>query len=344
MLIIFPMNAPTLDDIIRDHVNPLIDRGGGWYATRCLVCQDHAPNSPDFKGFRGNFKFDPSGTVGYNCYNCDHKAKFDPSTSKGFSKNMRILFDAFQIPDSETSKVLMGLFMNEHSGSANPGVEKRISSIDPIFIDVPDHFYDLSEAPEDDVWAKLSKHYLEKDRLIKPSSYKFWLSTDSGWFGRLIIPIFKDGSLIYYEGRSLVPSITPKYKSAPNVIKSKVMYNYDALFTSTKKPLFVTEGFFDAFLLNGVAVFGKALKEHHIAWLKRSHRDIVFVIDKFGDGKDLGMAALENGWKIATPDFGDCKDVTEAIHHLNKLYVLKELMKSIYGGEKGKIMLDLYCK
>lgn len=63
-----------------------------------------------------------------------------------------------------------------------------------------------------------------------------------------------------------------------------------------------------------------------------------------GDGQDLALQGLKQGWKVATPDLGQCKDITEAIVKYGKLYVIKNIMENIYSGTTAETMLGLYCK
>ena len=76
----------TLEDLIKQYVTPLLHNKGNWYATRCMVCDDHHPSGTNFKGYRGNFNLSLN-EIGYHCYNCEHSGKYD-STARSYSKNL----------------------------------------------------------------------------------------------------------------------------------------------------------------------------------------------------------------------------------------------------------------
>lgn len=68
------------------------------------------------------------------------------------------------------------------------------------------------------------------------------------WFGRIIIPVRKDGALTYYIGRDITGSSSIKYKnpdvSDVGIGKDHVIYNEDAL--DEYRTVYVMEGIFDA--------------------------------------------------------------------------------------------------
>lgn len=333
-----------LSDLIKQYVSPLVENKNNWYATRCMVCNDHHPGSSTFKGLRGNFRLDSNNIV-YNCYNCDHKAVYNSEESKSFSKNMLKVLDSFGIPESEYNKFLLETFGNT-TDIQSTEVKNKLK-VEPGSLVKPDHFYLLKNAKANDKWAIIAEHYL-KDRCIDSKLYDFYLSDGSGkygkkWKGRIIFPIYKDAKLVFYQGRALVDSMIKKYEN-PSVDKQAVLYNYDEIFTYSKKPLFVVEGFFDAFLINGCALIGKNITKEQAYWLNRTNRYKVIIPDKEGDGKRIGLQALKLGWSISTPNFGSCKDINAAYIKYGKLYVINEIMSNIHSGSTGKIMLDLYCK
>jgi len=332
-----------LSELIKQYVSPLVENKNDWYATRCMVCDDHHPGSSTFKGLRGNFKLD-GNNIGYNCYNCDHKFKYDPNESTSFSDNMLKTLDAFGIPEAEYNKFLLETFGNK---PGDKPVIKDALQVEPNGLTVPEHFYLLKNAKPSDKWAIIAEHYL-KNRCIDSSLYDFYLSDGSGkfgkkWKGRIIFPIYKDAKLVFYQGRALIDSMIKKYEN-PSVDKKAVLYNYDEIFTYSKKPLFVVEGFFDAFLINGCALIGKNITKEQAYWLNRTSRTKVIIPDREGDGKRIGLQALKLGWSVSTPNFGKQKDITDAYIKYGKLYVINEIMSNIYSGSSAKMMLDLYCK
>jgi hypothetical protein len=331
----------SLIDVFKRHIHPLVQSVSKpeWFNTRCMICNDH-----NNKGLRGGFHFIEPEIVSYNCFNCAHVARYDPNDEKcsRITKNMRILLDAYNIPQDEVNEVL-----RENLNFKAVETVKKPLKYDPKVITLPDHFYELKTAPNDDKWKIISEHYL-KDRLVNPNKYPFYLSTGDGfqaekWEGRLIIPIYKDKQLIFYHGRSLVEPVKPKYL---NVVgdREAVLYNYDEIFTYSDRPIFIVEGWFDAFLINGVAVIGKYVTDEQIYWLNRSNRKKIVIPDRWGDGIKMVNNAIKAEWDVSFPDFGACKDITDAMKKYGKLYVMSAIMKNVKNGFAAEMHSKLYFK
>ena len=294
---------------------------------------------------RAGFKFE-NETVGYNCFNCGHKALYDPNDTASMPDTMIKVLDGFHVPDDEWKQVLLTSMARGNTGSLNLNEKLINTNIEPNEIELPDHFYPLGT--DDDKWTLIARDYLEFERGVDPDSSPFYLSTGQGdkqaakWKGRLIIPIYKDGKLIFYQGRALV-DMQKKYLSPP-LPKDKVLYGFDKLFENTELPLYIVEGWFDAHVIDGVAIFGNQLSDEHIKWLNRSRRQKVIIPDRFGDGQLLANQAIDLGWKVSTPDIGNCKDMSAAVKRFGKLYVMKSITNNTLSGFAAQTAIGVYCK
>jgi hypothetical protein len=340
------MEDVTLEQLLRQYVQlPSVPSGTGWYPV-LHVC-DHGKKGP-----RAGFKFD-GDTVAFHCFNCGLAAVYDPK-HRGregqplISKKMRQILEDFNIPQDEWQQVLFSALKDRDAGPMAATSSKPVQSIEPIEVPLPETFYPLSEADPEDKWAMIARYYLE-ERSIDPSSYPFMLSrrTDvphlKKWFGRVIMPIYKDGKLIYYTGRDLTGKALKKYES-PAISRDRVIYGFDKLFEDNDLPLYIVEGWFDAFVIDGVAIFGNEFSSTKIKWLNRSRRQKVYIPDQFGDGFRAAKQAIDAGWSISTPDFGDCKDVSAAVQKYGKLYVLRTLAQHTASGFEAELNARMYCK
>jgi DNA primase len=165
----------------------------------------------------------------------------------------------------------------------------------------------------------------------------------SRWYGRLIIPLFKQGKLIFYQGRDLSGQRQAKYLSVENA-RDNVLYGYDNIYQKTDTPLYIVEGFFDAYVLNGVAVLGSKMTQNQIRWINQTHREKVIIPDRYGDGVLLAEQALELGWNVSTPDWGACKDVNDAVMKYGLLYTLHSIKENTCSGFKAHAQISIYCK
>lgn len=342
-----------LEEIIRTYIYlPPQPTGTGWYPVLCKYCNDHGRKGP-----RGAFRFEDD-SVAYHCFNCSVKTGHKLSYSNISDEFVQVL-TAFGIPEDRINKLRLIALEQKGSSKKQERTEKKLNLF-PETLQLPDHFYRLDEAEPTDKWAEVAKFYLE-DRKIDYTQYPFYLSTGipsnfdgpesqkmafiksaQKWKKRIIIPIFKDGHLIFYQGRDLTGRAVKKYES-PSVSRDCVLYGFDQLFVNEDRPLYVVEGFFDAFHINGVAILGNELTDAQITWLNKSRRKKVYVPDKFGNGQKIAERALKLGWHIALPDIGNLKDINDAIVKYGQLYVHNTLKEKTMEGLLAKTSLTMYC-
>lgn len=342
-------NVETIEDVLRRHLTFSSVSTSGYHRLYCEVCGD---GEGRLKGPRGGWRFEGE-YVDYSCFNCNIKGNFDPTREIPYSREMWKIFDAFNIPRGEHQNLISRHALSQGEKS----IPKQRKQKDVTPMEMPDFFYGLMSTTNS--MTKKAITFL-KSRRIDPESYPFFLSTGESkrgvkqevlakqCFNRLIIPAFKNEHLIYFQARILDEGLkTPRYIS-PDLPKENIIYGYDLLYKDYDKPLFVTEGFFDAHHLSGVAVLGNELNKTKIDILNRSPREKIVVPDKklnkkFGDmGDNLAKQAIEQGWKVAFPDFGDCTDVTAAIQEYGKLYVFDSIMENICEGHHALVNLNFY--
>lgn len=337
------MDIPTLEEVIRQHVSlPPRPNGRGFFSVLCKVCNDHGK-----KGKRAGFKFD-TGTVGYNCFNCGHSGLYTASIHEKMPHGMVTVLESFGIPSVDWEPVLFASLANQER-NAEAGIDApRIVSIEPDIQEFPPFFYPLTDDPADD-WAQFGIEYL-KSRNIDWKSHPFYCvrrvkddPENQRWYGRLIIPVYKDGKLIFWQGRDLTDMHVKKYLS-PSFDKDRVLGGFDRIREYTTQPLYITEGWFDAYHVKGVAVFGSRLMEPQVKWLNQSHRQKVVIPDRFGDGHLLALDALKLGWSIALPDIGSCKDVDAAVKQYGELYTLMSIRENTFSGFEAEARLGIYCE
>jgi len=340
------MTVSTLEELIRQYVPiPPTPSATGWYPVLHTAC-DHGRKGP-----RAAFKFEGE-TVGFNCFNCPLTATFNPNDSNSnkplISKNMIQALTDFGVPEAEIKALEFEMFQHRNPGQKQVSNE-TIKSIEPQIIELPSIFYRLDTAPENDSWKIIADDYLSYKRGIDPNSYPFYLSRKSSdvhlkkWHGRVIIPIYKDSRLIFYIGRDLTGKKLKKYET-PSVSRDSLLFGFDRLFKDYEHPLYIVEGWFDAFAIDGVAIIGNRLSDAKIEWLNRSPRKKVYIPDRYGDGIRGGKEAIEAGWHISTPKIGDCKDMSEAVQKYGKLYVLKALADATSHGMAAEKNLGLFCE
>lgn len=314
----------------------------GWLPILCKVCNDHGK-----KGLRGAFLFTPE-TASYHCFNCNISATYSSTQEYELSGNLVKVLTSFGVSQDQINEINFNIRKN-NPNSPQKYKKKEIVLSNVKEIVMPHCCLPLKEAPP--IMKECAELYLKEMRGIDPYSYPFYIGVEQPndliskrWDKRLIIPCYKDQTLVYYEGRDLTDKKEKKYISA-DVSKSNILYGFDKLFNDKDKPLFVCEGFFDALLIDGVAIFGNKLYPEIIQHLSLSPRTKVVIPDRQGDGYKLAEHAVNLGWKISIPDVSrDCKDINEAILKYGKLYVVKSIMDNICDGFEASLKINMFLK
>lgn len=328
------MKTLTLEEIIYQYILTRdTSSNQKWHNVLCKLCGDHGR-----KGKRAGFHFE-NHTVVYHCFNCGCVAKFDPAEHGKIPKTMLAVLRSFNVPDDVYKRLQLSMFGKSSSEYTYP----TVTLVEPPVIPLPSKFCYLKDT--DSKWADVAREYLEHERGIDYNNYPFMICSQlEEWSKRLIIPIYKDEKLIYYQGRDLTYSDASQRYLSPPIEKNKVLYGFDRLLGDNKTPLFITEGFFDAFLIDGVALLGKEISPFQRIWLDYSQREKIYIPDKQNSGKKAAFQALGCGWAISTPDIGNCKDINESYKKYGKLYIIKSIMEHKCKGLKAKTSLNQYCK
>lgn len=322
-----------LEEVIRQYII-LSDTPApsGWFTCKCAVCNDHK--------VRGGFHFE-NESVAYNCFNCGATGVYILG-SETFSKKLANILEAFNVPEDAYKRTFFDGLQRKQDGTVQ--VQKRIDT-GPQAICLPNFFYRLSEAADNNQWGNVAKQYLE-DRLIDWTLYPFYLSRPGKdllqkiWHKRLIIPFYRRDSLIFYQGRDLSGKSTRKYMSCASEM-GKVVYGFDEIERHSTDPLFVVEGFFDAFLVNGAAVLHNTMSPQQINYLNMCTRTKVVIPDNRGEGWKLAQQGIEQGWSVSIPDIGNCKDVSEGMHKYGRLFVLNSIHQSILSNAQASVRVAI---
>lgn len=328
----------TLEEVIRRYV-PLQAQPNskGWFSVLCKVCNDHGK-----KGMRAAFLFE-APAVGYHCFNCSHTAKYNPTENDQMPVNMKKVLHDFGIPDDEWKPVLLSAMALNINGIKKKEQKTIYTAIEPNEIELPKSFYPLGNAESVDKWTIIARDYLVETRGVDPDKYPFFVTSDTGrWKGRLIIPVYKDNKLIFYQGRALTKRVK-KYLS-PDIPKDNIIYGFEKIFEYTDAPIYIVEGWFDAEAIDGIATFGNILTDAQVLWLNRSNRRKIVIPDREGDGRLLADKAIELNWEVSFPDIGNCKDMSEAKMKYGRMYLMKTIVDNTKDGFAAQAQVGLYCK
>lgn len=333
----------TIEEVVNEYVQ-LPQTSDGWHSVYCAVCGDGSRT----QGPRGGWKFENENTY-YNCFNCGVKGAFTPEEEYPMSKDMKLIFNAFNIPKKEYAKILFRI--RDGNPNFKPLVKSEqketVSELMGKGITQPDYLVPLDKVLN----YALGKKCLDllESKCIDYKDYPFFVSageTNSKnptektnakiLYNRLIIPIYYKDRLLLLQGRDLSKNGKKKYINIGNI--SNTVYGLDRL-NEKHKYVFVTEGFFDAYHLNGAAVITNNISSTQVKILNAIQKEKVIAADKKGDYNTLVNRGLKQKWGISVPpEFRNLKDVTDAVNKYGCLYTSFCYMKAASFGEKALLV------
>jgi hypothetical protein len=321
----------NLEDIVRSHIKIRNPSANHWQKVYCEVCGDGSRT----KGPRGGWLLN-GDSFSYHCFNCGIKGSLEPPYT--MSKDVEEILKSFGIP---IKKILL-LRSKLSSNNIKKPVEKKLLY---NVIQKPDYFVELQNA-KNHKFFNIAINLLESKK-IDYKKYTFYLSSGKSslspehnakaiyYKNRLIIPAFYKDNIIYYQARSLVDS--PKKYISVDKPRLSSMYFYDRLFDDNINRLFICEGFFDAYHLNGVSVMENYLTKEQIDVLEKCNKQKIIVPDFKGDSCKLIELGLQLGWSISLPEFeSNIKDVTDSVISNGRPYTVKMICDHIFSGDVAK--------
>ena len=106
------------------------------------------------------------------------------------------------------------------------------------------------------------------------------------------------------------------------------MFNVDAFANNEREIVIVTEGVFDAILIDGVSVMGNSVTAEQAHLIERLGKRVILCPDRDSAGKDLIEQALELGWEVSFPPWhADCKDAADAVAKYGRLLTVASIIK-----------------
>lgn len=311
------MKQQTLQELIERKVVLGKQSAKGFRALRCQVCHDHSE--------RAGFKFD-GAEVRYNCFNCGSRFVFTEGDTS-FTKNARRILECYGISREELNEVTGSSFLlkksNEPKEITLESMKPQVSLHTPE-VKLPPNSHPLGSDFCDELQAPIIEYLL--NRSIDPLRLNAHFSTDPKFLNRVIVPCMREGKVIFWQARTILPGVKPRFMS-PSVVKDAVLWGYDNIFKNYDQPLFITEGIFDAEPLDGIALLGSKLNEAKLEILNRSKRRKIVVVDRDDNGSALAEMALQHGWEITFTALG-AGDVNKSIQTRGRLLTIWDLLKN----------------
>ena len=107
------------------------------------------------------------------------------------------------------------------------------------------------------------------------------------------------------------------------------VFNVDAFAETEREIVIVTEGVFDALLIDGVAIQGNSVGAEQAHLIEKLDKRVILCPDRDSAGKELIDQALELGWEVSFPNWApDIKDAADAVQRYGRLATLYSIINN----------------
>lgn len=303
----------------------------GWTSFNAPCCL-HRGERADTRQ-RGGVLVSPNGGFQYHCFNCNFKAGWTPGHL--LTKNTKSLFKWIGMSDTEVSKLnLYALKIKDEQ----PVLEKQLNfTLEEKKL--PDNCKPITEwiqeGCQDPDMISAVEYII--NRGMRFEWYNWHWADANGYRDRVILPFYHDGKIVGYTGRKITDG-KPKYLTDA---QPGYVFNLDNQ-KHERKYIIVVEGQFDAIAVDGVAIMHNEPNETQAARINALGKEVIAVPDKDKPGAKMIAKALEYGWQVSLPDWGDeIKDVADAVKKFGRIYTLHSILEN---RESGNIKIQLLQK
>jgi hypothetical protein len=293
----------------------------GWVSFNAPCCV-HNGQSADNR-LRGGLKASDQGWS-YHCFNCGYTASFILGRSVSFKA--RRLLSWFGVADRDIE------FLNLES-MRHRSVYGIIEDRQRTFEALQGIAFEERELPAGAEFVEPDSEYadyLRKRRV--PMDFPF-MKDPLVTRRSIVIPFTYRDQVVGWTKRFL-DDRNPRYLTDA---QPGYVFNVDSIKDSWTQVI-VTEGIFDALSIGGVAVMHNDINDAQARLIRNLGREITVVPDQDNTGLDLIDRAVELGWAVSIPDWGDCKDVNDAVIKHGRLATLITIMQA---RETSRIKIEL---
>jgi hypothetical protein len=303
-------------DTVNSHLPPKRKvTPSGWISFNAVCCQ-HNGNSIDTRQRGGIMLKD---NVSYHCFNCGFKASWQPGRkiSIKFKKFLRWL----NVSDDAITKCsieAMRLEENSDYQSQRSLIPEFLDKALPLGAEPISSFLD-NPPPE---LIPVLEYMMGRGLYIE--DYPFYWTPEDGFNNRLIVPFYYQNRCVGYTAR-LIRDGKVKYISEQ---QPGYVFNLDRQ-TYDRKFVIVVEGPIDAICIDATALTGSEVSPVQQTLINQLQREVIVVPDRDQAGSKLVGQALEFGWSVSFPEWGDgVKDINDACQKYGRLYTLYAIVQA----------------
>ncbi|MHA2180928.1 MAG: toprim domain-containing protein [Promethearchaeota archaeon] len=250
-----------------------ISNGGTHFLARCLLCGDSKKNP-----YKKRFNLDwNNGVPGWKCWNCGKHGNFITlySIVSGVSYD-DAKKELFKYKKEEVKRQ-MGTYKKR------PVPKKKKVIEEDNFNFLIEKFFGVPWIPKDGgmiekKYLKILSDFIEERKI--PKEYLIFICHSGKYKNRIIIPIFENRNIIYFQARRIPKSgVEPKYD---NPVSPKELCILNKNRFDRSKNIIIHEGLIDAFMVGkqGTSCLGKEISEDLIKeLLKLTDKNVIVALD-----------------------------------------------------------------
>jgi len=313
----------------------------GWTHGNCPMCVLNGEPRLDTKG-RGGFNFD-NGGISYNCFNCSYAVRWE--IGGNISNKLTRLLIQFGADKAEIQRFkfqikMQAELLNDIPKKPEIKWKDTIASWKPI--DLPPKTKKLFEIPninQDSFEMQAIEYIVDRNLDITDDWY---ISDYYTYKNRVILPLRYNNNIVGHTSRLIKPVKNyPKYlKNAPK----DYVYNLDAQ-KFDKKYVIVTEGYFDALLMDGVGIGSNYISDQQADIIEYLNKEIIVLPDANAPSRRLAMSAINRGWSVSYPEWDNgITDANDAVNKYGRLFTVYSVLESVVrNSTKAKVMAKIWC-
>ena len=296
----------------------------GWNTMDCPMCSD--------KRKRGGL-ITTGAKISYNCFNCGYTTGWEPNPTLG--KKYKDLATILGANQQDIHKVTIELLKYAEELET----ETETDYVYNLQKFTTEQIPDTASAVDDLEDGHAVKEYAKQRGLL--GLYPLLYFNNNLYKQRLVVPFTYNNEVVGWTGRHISPpdKQTPKYlhKMQPGYV-----FNIDRFADSKREIVIVTEGEFDAILVDGIAIQGNSVGPEQAHLIEKLGKRIIVCPDRDKAGIELMLQAAELGWEVSFPPWHiDCKDAADAVNMYGRLATISSIIKH---ATNNKLKIEVRAK
>lgn len=284
----------------------------GWSIFNCPMCSDNRKRAGIIRS---------GAKISFNCFNCHYKTGWSPGPILG--GKYRTLAKALGASDSEIQALKIELLKESDlfETEFNSKKEYVFKASKFKILDLPKNIVLLEDLPD----GHAVKEYARSRGLL--GLYPLLLVNDLKNRKRVTVPYTYNGEIVGWTARHINPpnKQTAKYIQS---VQTGYVFNIDKFEDHEREIVIVTEGVFDAILIDSVSVLGNTVSPEQAHMINRLGKRVILCPDRDEAGKELIEQAVEYGWEVSFPPwYSGCKDAADAVSRYGRLLTIESIIK-----------------